>query len=201
MSLDLTQRSDVVEVLKARFSAAILARQATAEDFPVMWIAPESSPAIQRFLREEIVQPFAVLADLWAIDESRRQSRPGQPASGVTVATHLTSLERNAVIRLKVACIPDAPRLPSFTGIHPNADWYEREAFDMFGVTFAGGADHCRILMPPTWVGHPLLKSHYARATEKPPFRMTEAYFDREERAQPSDPASLDLPVSRGGEN
>lgn len=200
MSFDGPDSSDVVAALTARFGAAFLGRQPTAEDFPVMWIAPEASPAIHRFLRDEIAQPFALLSDLWVIDETMRQHRPGQPASGMTLATQLTSLGRNADIRLKIACDGEAPHAPSLSGIYANADWYEREAFDMFGVTFDGRASPRRILMPPTWDGHPMRKNHYARATEQPPFRMTDAYFEREERAQPSDPSDLGLPATRDGE-
>lgn len=191
---------DVVAALRARFGAAILAEQPTAEGFPVLWVAPASAPAIHRFLREEIAAPFPLLADLWCIDETERQHRPGQPASGITVCTHLVSLARNADIRLKMACAADAPEMPSLTGVYANADWYEREAFDMFGVRFAGRAHHRRILMSPLWEGHPLRKTHYARATERPPFRMTEAHFAATEAAMQPDPEGWGHPLARDGQ-
>ncbi len=200
MSLQVSERDDVPGVLTARFGGAILCRQDTEEDFPVLWVASEASPAIHRFLREEIDRPFTLLTDLWAIDETAREHRVGQPASGVTLATHLTSLERNADIRLKIACDGTNPQAPSAVEVFSNADWYEREAYDMFGVAFKGRSATRRILMPPTWDGHPLRKSHFSRATERPPFRMTEAYFAREERAQPSDPEELGLPATHDGE-
>jgi NADH-quinone oxidoreductase subunit C/D len=197
MSLDLTSGADVVGALRARFGTAILGQQPTAEDAPVLWIAAEASPAIHHFLREEIDQPFRLLTDLWGIDETARRHRDGQPACAFTLATHLTSLGRNADIRLKMPA--DGP-VPSLAGVFPNADWYEREAWDMFGIAFAGRADTRRLLMPPTWEGHPLRKTHYSRATERPPFRMTEEFFAAEEAAQPSDPADLGLPAMRDGE-
>ncbi len=199
MSLDGVPPPDPVEELRARFGPAILAQQPTADGCPVLWVAPEAAPAIHRFLKEEIPQPFPLLADLWCIDETERQQRAGQPASGVTVCTHLVSLARNADIRLKIACDAGAPSMPTLTGVYPNADWYEREAFDMFGLHFEGRGDHRRILMSPLWEGHPLRKAHYARATERPPFRMTEAHFDATEAAMQPDPARWGQPVERDG--
>ncbi len=199
MSLDAAPAGDLVAELRARFGASILARQDTAEDFPVLWIAPEAAPAIHRYLKSEIARPFPLLVDLWCIDETERRHRPGQPASGVTVCTHLTSLERNADIRLKIACDADAPMMPTLAGVYPNADWYEREAFDMFGVRFEGRSHHRRILMSPLWDGHPLRKTHYARATERPPFRMSPEHFAATEDSLQPDPEGWGHPLSRDG--
>ncbi len=199
MSLDDIRGGGVVEALRARFGPAIGPEQPTAEDFPVVWIDAARAPEIHRFLKTEIARPFPMLLDLWAIDETGRAAREGQPASGVTLCTHLVSLERNADIRLKIACAADAPRAPTLTGVYPNADWYEREAWDQFGLRFDGRATHRRILNPEDWDGHPLRKSHYARATEKPPFRMTPELFAREEAALIPDLDALGLPSERDG--
>ncbi|WP_439533415.1 NADH-quinone oxidoreductase subunit C/D [Polymorphobacter sp.] len=193
------ETSEVTEALRHRFGPAILCQQPTAEDFPVLWIAPEAAPAVHHFLKHEIDRPFPLLADLWGIDETARVHREGQPASGVTVVSHLVSLDRNSDIRLKVACDGAAPRARSIASVYPAADWYEREAFDMFGVHFEGRDSHRRILMPPTWQGHPLRKAHYARATEKPPFRMTPDYFAAEEAAATFDPEAHGLPTTQDG--
>lgn len=193
------ETTDVVQTLRHRFGPAILCAQATAEDFPVLWIAPEAAPAVHHFLKAEIDRPFPLLADLWVIDETARVHRAGQPSSGITVASHLVSLDRNSDIRLKVACDGAEPRSPSIASVYPNADWYEREAFDMFGVHFDGRDSHRRILMPPTCSGHPLRKAHYSRATEQPPFQMTPEYFAAEEAAATFDPAAHGLPTAQHG--
>ncbi|NWF85890.1 MAG: NADH-quinone oxidoreductase subunit C, partial [Bryobacteraceae bacterium] len=70
----------------------------------------------------------------------------------------LHSIERNERLKLKVALRSDAPVVETVTGVWQGADWYEREAFDMFGVRFAGHRDLRRILMPENWDGHPLRK-------------------------------------------
>lgn len=191
---------DVTAELRDRFGPDIVAEQATAEDFQVLWVAPKAWSAVHRCLREDIAQPFPLLADLWAIDETARMRRDGQPESGVTLASHLISLERNADIRLKTACDIASPNASSLTSVYPNADWYEREAFDMFGLHF-DGRDPCRrIYMPHDWDGHPLRKPHHARATEKPPFRMTPESFAETEAANTLDPVALGLPTQREGE-
>ena len=191
--------ADVVDAVRERFPGAVRAEQATAEDFPVLWVEPADAPAVHRFLKAGVERPFRLLADLWAIDETARTRRDGQPPSGVTLATHLVSPERNADIRLKVACDAGAPRARSIADVYPNADWYEREAFDMFGVGFDGRARTDRILKPPTWEGHPLRKAHHSRATERPPYRMTAERFAREEEAARFDPAAHGLPTGRDG--
>jgi NADH-quinone oxidoreductase subunit C/D len=189
----------LVAELTDRFGPAVLGEQPTADGFPTLWIAAEASPAIHRFLRDEVSQPFAMLADLWAIDESTRRHRVGQPPAGVTIASHLISLQRNADIRLKVALDAAQPRAHSIAAVYRNADWYEREAWDLFGVEFAGRSSHRRILLPPGWEGHPLRKDQPARATEGPPFVLDTARFEAEEHALQIDAAALGLPTMRDG--
>ena len=189
----------VMAELAARFGPALLGVQATCDAFPTLWITTEAAPAIHRFLKEDVERPFPLLADLWAIDETARRHREGQPPSGITLATHLISLERNADIRLKVALDAAAPRARSLAGIYPNADWYEREAFDLFGVQFDDRPPPRRLLLPPGWEGHPLRKHEPARATERPPFALTPEAFAEGEQALQVDAAALGLPTERDG--
>lgn len=72
---------------------------------------------------------------------------------------HLLSIEHNARVCLRCFCPEDAlPVLPSLTGVWPVADWYEREAFDLFGIIFEGHPDLRRILTDYGFVGHPFRK-------------------------------------------
>jgi NADH-quinone oxidoreductase subunit C len=70
------------------------------------------------------------------------------------------SLAHNIRLGLRVPLNGNAPTLPSIEGIYPNANWHEREIWDMFGIRFEGHSDLRRILMPYDWEGHPLRKDY-----------------------------------------
>jgi len=146
--------------------------QETHDPVPTFWVAKDRVPAVLRFLKDEIDRPYKMLYDLSAIDERMKTHRDGQPASDFTVVYHLLSFDRNEYVRIKVALTEDQPALPSITDIWPAANWYEREVWDMFGIVFDGHPHLERILMPKTWVGHPLRKEHPARATEMGPYQL-----------------------------
>ncbi len=95
---------------------------------------------------------------------------------------HLLSIDRNSDVRIKVALSADDLHVPTVISIWPNANWYEREVWDMYGITFTGHPHLSRIMMPPTWEGHPLRKDYPARATEFDPF-MLDAWPSRMQEA------------------
>lgn len=93
---------------------------------------------------------FAQLIDLCGVDYPERPQR-------FDVVYHLLSLTKNQRLRLKVQTDEDTA-VPTATGVYPCADWYEREAFDMYGIFFEGHPDLRRILTDYGFHGHPLRK-------------------------------------------
>jgi len=158
--------------LAERFDAGTLRAQATADRVPTFWVQPERLLEVLRYLKRDAPGPYPMLYDLSALDERTRVHRDGQPASDFTLVYQLVSFARNADLRLKVPLTGDAPSVPSATTLWPAANWYEREVWDLFGVRFAGHPHLRRILMAPTWQGHPLRKDHPARATEMGEYRL-----------------------------
>jgi len=172
----------IAEGIKDRFGLAAVAQE-THDQIPTFWVAKDGLPALLRFLKEDIEQPYKMLYDLSAIDERMRVHRDGQPASDFTVVYHLLSLERNKYLRIKVALTEGRLSLPTITHIWPAANWYEREVWDMFGIAFNGHPHLERILMPKSWVGHPLRKEHPARATEMDPYHLSPEKENAEQEA------------------
>jgi NADH-quinone oxidoreductase subunit C/D len=129
-----------------------------------------------------------MLLDLTAIDERMRMHRDDQPPSDFTLLFHLFSFEQNRDIRIKVPLDQDHAVSGTITDLWPSADWYEREIWDMFGIVFDGHPHLRRILLPPTWQGHPLRKEHPARATEMGRFQMPPEKQKAEQEAMRFDP-------------
>ena len=160
---------------------AILHQQFTKDGTTAIWTKKENLISLLKYLKTEITLPFKMLYDLTCIDERTRTNRSDQPESDFTVVYHLTSFERNEDIRIKVPLKDKDLLIPSITSIWESANWYEREVFDMFGISFDGHPRLTRILMPKTWHGNPLRKEHPARATELDPFVLTEQIRDVED--------------------
>jgi NADH-quinone oxidoreductase subunit C/D len=174
---------DILGELAAVFPGAIVATQATRDRVPTAWVTADRVREVLRHLKSAVDRPYSMLYDLTAIDERARTSVADTPRADFTVVYHLLSFDRNADIRLKVALIGAYPSVASITDLWPNASWYEREVWDMFGVRFDGHANLRRILMPSTWEGHPLRKEHPARATDLAPYRLSAGLYDKEHEA------------------
>lgn len=161
----------IIETINRRFGSAVLLQE-TRDHIPTVWVEKDRLHGMLRYLKQEIEQPYTMLYDLTAIDERMRTHRDGQPPSHFTVVYHLLSFDRNEYVRIKVALAEARLSLPSMVDIWPAANWYEREAWDMFGIVFDGHPHLQRLLMPKSWVGHPLCKDHPARATEMGPYEL-----------------------------
>jgi NADH-quinone oxidoreductase subunit C/D len=173
---------NVIDELRVKFGeTVVLYQQFTRDSIPTIWLGKNNLVPVLKFLKNEIALPYKMLYDLTAIDERIRTRRDGQPASDFTVVYHLTSFGRNEDIRIKVALPDQSAEIPTITSVWESANWYEREVFDMFGITFDGHPNLSRILMPRSWKGHPLRKEHPARATELDPFVLTEQMRDIED--------------------
>ena len=98
-------------------------------------------------------EKFIRLSGVTALD-----LHPAEPR--FEVVYHLHSLERNQRLRLKCKLSGNNPEIDSITGVWRSANWYEREVFDMFGITFRNHPNLVRILMPVDWEGYPLRKDY-----------------------------------------
>ncbi|AFT80379.1 ADH-ubiquinone oxidoreductase chain C [Candidatus Portiera aleyrodidarum BT-QVLC] len=107
-----------------------------------------------------------MLYDLHCIDERLRNNRKNLPKADFTVVYHLLSIKDNKDLIIKVAVIEPNLVIPSIVKIWQNANWYEREVYDMFGIKFYGHPNLRRVLMPLNWKGYPLRKDYPSRATE-----------------------------------
>jgi NADH-quinone oxidoreductase subunit C/D len=172
--------------------------QPTADAVPTLWVAADQVRPMLRFLKHEIDRPYGMLYDLSAIDERMRQKRGDQPPSDCTLVYQLLSFERDELIRIKVALVGDW-RAPTITDLWSNADWYEREVFDLFGVDFEGHPHLTRIIMSPTWQGHPLRKEHPARATEIGPYELPDDKLEDEQDALRFRPEDWGMSHKRDG--
>ncbi|WP_367672630.1 NADH-quinone oxidoreductase subunit C/D [Buchnera aphidicola] len=159
----------IIKELYNYFSNQILYNQKTLVGCPVIWIQREILLELSQFLKKN-PRSYSMLFDLHGIDERLRVYRKDFPIADFSVFYHFFSLEQNIDILIKVPLLENDLNIPTLTSIFKNSNWYERETWDMFGINFQNHPNLTRILMPNTWVGHPLRKDYPARATEHLPF-------------------------------
>lgn len=128
------------------------------------------------FLKTDPTCRFSSLVDITAVDYPERPKR-------FDVVYHFLSMYQNQRIRLRVA-VREEDMVPSITGIHPSADWFEREVFDMFGILFSGHPDLRRILTDYGFRGYPLRKDF-------PTTGYTEVRYDEVQKRVVYEPVSL----------
>ena len=139
-------------------------------------VAPSSLPSFAEFLRADGACRFTTLVDITAVDHPERSPR-------FDLVYHFLSMWQNQRIRVKAAVREDE-LVPSLTGVHPSAGWFEREVFDMFGVLFSGHPDLRRILTDYGFRGHPLRKDF-------PTTGYTEVRYDEEVKRVVYEPVKL----------
>jgi NADH-quinone oxidoreductase subunit C len=115
-----------------------------------MTVVPNDIVALARFLRDDPRLAFVNIIDICGVDWPSREKR-------FDVVYHLLSPRQNVRIRLKVMT-DEATPVPSLTAVYPGADWFEREAYDFYGIRFTGHPDLRRILTDYGFEGYPLRK-------------------------------------------
>jgi NADH-quinone oxidoreductase subunit C len=116
--------------------------------------AVEYRSAADRLRREG----FEQLIDLCGVDYGAYADKPRE-GPRFAVVIHLLSIQHNARLRVRAFCADDEfPVMPSLVEVWPAANWFEREAFDLFGIMFEGHPDLRRILTDYGFVGHPFRK-------------------------------------------
>lgn len=128
---------------------------------------------------------FEELIDLCGVDYAAYDNRLHEGAR-YAVVVHLLSLKYNRRLRVRVFAPDDAlPLLPSVADIWPAANWYEREAFDLFGILFEGHPDLRRILTDYGFIGHPLRKDFPAHG-------LVEVRYDEQKRQVVYQPVTIE---------
>ena len=139
-------------------------------------VAPSGLADFVDFLRTDANCRFSTLVDITAVDYPARAKR-------FDVVYHFLSMYQNHRVRLRVSTREDE-MVPSITGVHPSADWFEREVFDMFGIIFSGHPDLRRILTDYGFRGYPLRKDF-------PTTGYTEVRYDETAKRGGYEPVSL----------
>ncbi|HZS80559.1 MAG TPA: NADH-quinone oxidoreductase subunit C [Herbaspirillum sp.] len=121
-------------------------------------VRPADYLAVMRVLRDHAEVRFEELIDLCGVDYSAYGDSAWE-GPRFAVVSHLLSISHNWRVRVRVFAPDDAwPLVASVTGIWSSANWYEREAFDLFGILFDGHDDLRRILTDYGFIGHPFRK-------------------------------------------
>src|SRR5581483_7037370 len=139
----------IADLVRSRLAPDLVSVEQKLGELTVVINRPAIAKAL-RTLRDDPDLRFTVLVDLCGVDWPEREQR-------FDVVYHLLSLGKNQRIRVKLTTDEDTP-VPSVTGVFSSAGWYEREAWDLYGIVFAGHPDLRRILTDYGFEGHPLRK-------------------------------------------
>jgi len=137
--------------LQEQFGARILRFDSHRGGDVVAYIAASDLIEVATFLRDDEELAFTFLENLCGVDYLGRTPR-------FEVVYHLLSMKNRVRVCLKVGLDAANPVVPSLTGMWQTANYQEREAYDMFGITFSDHPSLDRILMPEDWVGYPQRK-------------------------------------------
>ena len=145
--------ASTVETVREKFPQALIETVKFRGEQTIV-LKPERLVAVCSYLQKNLQYTF--LSSVTAVDWFERVPR-------YDVVYHLLSIPHRCELRLKVRVGErgeEHPSVPTAVGVWPAANWYEREIYDLFGITFAGHPDLRRILMPMDWTTHPLRKDY-----------------------------------------
>ena len=162
-------------LLELKKSDAVLAWDVTFDELNVD-VAPSQIVPFVEFLKNDQSCRFSSLVDITAVDYPGRAKR-------FDVVYHFLSMYTNQRIRLRVS-IREEDMVPSIVDVHPSANWFEREVFDMFGILFTGHPDLRRILTDYGFRGYPLRKDF-------PTTGYTEVRYDEAQKRVVYEPVKL----------
>lgn len=138
----------VAEDIEKRFGA----QQSEFRGQIRLLLAPEQLVSVARALRDE--HGFAMLSAITAVDYWPQED------PRFHIVYQFISYSKKMRLQLRVPLAGNAPEIATLVDVYPNANWYERELWDMFGIHIEGHPDLRRILMPHDWEGHPLRKDY-----------------------------------------
>ena len=174
---------DLAARLEARFADDITSCTVACGETTLV-VASTKLVEIGTALRDEPDFAFEILIDLCGVDYAEYGMGEWQ-GPRFAVVYHLLSVARNQRLRLKVLLEEEPPRVNSVVEIWNCADWYEREAFDLFGILFEGHPDLRRILTDYGFIGHPFRKDF-------PLIGNVEMRYDPEKRRVVYEPVSIE---------
>ena len=148
------EQEKVIEGLKKKFPKKVKDVSVQFSD-DIVFIEKESLLDVVKFLKEKPYD-FAMLLDLTCVDYLGQQGR-------FEMVYHLFSLSNNLRLRIKARLSDKDPSIDSLTSVWKNANWLEREVYDMFGVRFGGHPYLRRLFMYDGFEGHPLRKDYPLR--------------------------------------
>jgi len=143
--------TDIATLVFKQFGSAVLEQQPEGPHAHLV-VTPEAIIEVCNFLRNHELLKFELLRCITAIDWPEKQR--------IELSYDLLSIQHGHTLAVKVRLDRSAPRISSVSDIWPAANWHEREAYDLMGVTFSGHPELLRILLPEDWVGHPLRKDY-----------------------------------------
>ena len=167
--------NDLADLIRGKLAQDVVTAEVKLGELTVLVSRP-AIVKVLRALREGSDFRFTILVDLCGVDWPEREQR-------FEIVYHLLSLHHNQRLRIKVMTDEDTP-VPSVTGVFSSAGWYEREAWDLYGITFSDHPDLRRILTDYGFEGHPLRKDF-------PLTGFVEVRYDEEQKRVVYEPVKL----------